>query len=197
MSNEQNLFTFTLRNWYVGEHFKCVINQIAFLNVQNILKFNVKSKVDQKITKQNYINSSEISKTPTVIIFCGIKVEFLRKLIFPNCSWLHEFEGCPHIEGTFFLIASFSTNRNTQCFGLIDWWRSYKNIGLTCLTVFVQPNPYIPFGTISSDSSAIKLSLWNNERRKVFDANHQLKSSFICGNLCSNLIRLALKSSNE
>ena len=133
------------------------------------------------------------------MLVCRIKDEFVRKPIFLSCCWLFEFESCIHIEWTFFSIASSSTNKSSQCFGLIGWWRSYVNEFLVCLTVFVQLNIYMPFGTIGIDSFGIKLILWNNKRRKAVDSNHHWKSklSFICLDLCSDLIRLPLKRTNE
>ena len=133
------------------------------------------------------------------MLVCRIKDEFVRKPIFLSCYWLFEFESCVHIERTFFSIASSSTNKSSQCFGLIGWWRSYVNVFLVCLAVFVQPNIYIPFCTIGADWFAIKLGLWNNVRWKAVDSNHHWKPKlcFICLDLCSDLIRLPLMRTNE
>ena len=132
-------------------------------------------------------------------MFSRIKAEFMRKLIYQSCCWSFEFKSCFHVEWTFFSIASFSINKNTQCFGLIGWWRGYVNVFFACFTIFVELDTDKPFCTIGIDSFAIKTILWNNERRKVFDANHNWKPklSFICLDLCSDLIRLPLKRTNE
>ena len=114
-------------------------------------------------------------------MFSRIKAEFMRKLIYQSCCWSFEFKSCFHVEWTFFSIASNSTNKSTQSFGLIGWWRSYINAFLARLTIFVQLDPDIPFCIIEIDGYTIVFGFWSDEWRKMFNVNQNRKfDSAIC-----------------
>ena len=135
------------------------------------------------------MNSCEFWTTPCVIILCRTNAEFFRKLIFPSYSWLVEFEGCVNIEWTFFSIASFSTENSSQSFGLIGWWRSYVNVFLVCLAVFVEINLDKPFSITEIDGYTLVFGFWSHKWMEILNVDQNRKfDSAMCW-LLQNLRR--------
>ena len=124
--------------------------------------------------KQYYINSCKCVPTPRVIMLCWIKAELEWISQFSGSWWSFKLEICAHIEGTFFPIASFSTNKSSQSFGSFCWWGCYRKWFFACLTVFVQRDLDKPFCIIEIDGYTIVFGLWSDEWWKILNQNRKL-----------------------